>query len=65
MVQSNVNIARGDIDGRSAVTFLPQIVLWNPYDIVLQPADYVLEFGVPYNDPVNTIALTLLGLNKE
>ncbi|MDR1891362.1 MAG: hypothetical protein LBQ23_04310 [Puniceicoccales bacterium] len=65
LVQSNVNIGVAAIGGRFAFTFIPQVVLWNPYDVDLQPADYVLELCVPYNDPVDTIGLTLLGFNRE
>ncbi|MDR2779328.1 MAG: hypothetical protein LBB16_03550 [Puniceicoccales bacterium] len=64
MVQLNVNIGVAIIDGNFAFTFVPQIVLWNPYDIDLQPANYILELCVPYNDPANTIGLTLLGFSN-
>ncbi|MDR1233204.1 MAG: hypothetical protein LBJ75_03015 [Puniceicoccales bacterium] len=64
LVQSNVNIGLATIDGHFAFTFIPQIVLWNPYNVDLQPTNYMVELCVPYNDPVNTIGLTLLGFNS-
>ncbi|MDR2603294.1 MAG: hypothetical protein LBC11_01900 [Puniceicoccales bacterium] len=64
IVQSNVNIGVTTIDGHFAFTFIPQIVLWNPYDVDLQPTNYVVELCVPYNDPANTTGLTLLGFNS-
>ncbi|MDR2432517.1 MAG: hypothetical protein LBD34_02075 [Puniceicoccales bacterium] len=64
VVQSNVNIGVAIIDGHFAFTFIPQIVLWNPYDVDLQPTNYVVELCVPYNDPANMIGLTLLGFNN-
>ncbi|MDR2776562.1 MAG: hypothetical protein LBB17_00740 [Puniceicoccales bacterium] len=64
LVQSNVNIGVATVDGHFAFTFIPQIVLWNPYDVDLQPTNYVVELCVPYNDPTNTIGLTLLGFNS-
>ncbi|MDR0742062.1 MAG: hypothetical protein LBE98_01190 [Puniceicoccales bacterium] len=64
LVQSNVNIGVAIVEGHFAFTFIPQIVLWNPYDVDLQPTNYVVELCVPYNDPVNTIGLTLLGFNN-
>ncbi|MDR0693041.1 MAG: hypothetical protein LBF49_00500 [Puniceicoccales bacterium] len=64
VVQSNVNIGVTIIDGHFAFTFIPQIVLWNPYDVDLQPTNYVVELCVPYNDPANTTGLTLLGFNN-
>jgi hypothetical protein len=64
IVQSNVNMGVTIIDGNFALTFIPQIVLWNPYDVDLQPANYVVELCVPYNGPANTIGLTLLGFNN-
>ncbi|MDR1528703.1 MAG: hypothetical protein LBS22_03930 [Puniceicoccales bacterium] len=63
VVQSNINIGVAIIDGYFAFSFIPQIVLWNPYDVDLQPTNYVLELCVPHNDPANTIGLTLLGFN--
>ncbi|MDR2628704.1 MAG: hypothetical protein LBC30_01795 [Puniceicoccales bacterium] len=64
VVQSNVNIGVAIIDGQFVFTFIPQIVLWNPYDVDLQPTNYVVELCVPYNDPADTIGLTLLGFNN-
>jgi hypothetical protein len=61
---SNVDIRVNVIGKRFALTFVPQILLWNPYDVDLQPAYYVLELCMPCNDPVNTIGLTLLRLNN-
>jgi hypothetical protein len=56
LVQANLNIGVARFNGKFAMTFTPQIVLWNPYNTDLKMTDYTIELCAPYDD----MALTLL-----
>ncbi|MDR2737945.1 MAG: hypothetical protein LBB18_03340 [Puniceicoccales bacterium] len=47
LAQANVSVGIAKVGGNFAVTLLPQIVLWNPYNVDLQITDYTVELCVP------------------
>ncbi|MDR1595361.1 MAG: hypothetical protein LBR91_00335 [Puniceicoccales bacterium] len=61
LAQANVNIGVTVIDGHLAITFVPQILLWNPHTVDLETTDYVIELCVPYEKLNYLTSLTLLG----
>ncbi|MDR1413749.1 MAG: hypothetical protein LBI56_02315 [Puniceicoccales bacterium] len=64
LVQANLNIGLAAINGNFAITFIPQIAIWNPHTADLQTANYSVELRVPDANANNyTTSLTLQGFS--
>jgi hypothetical protein len=55
LIQANVSIAVLTIHGNFALTFIPQIVLWNTYRVDLHTANDRIELCAPYTDPTQLV----------
>ncbi|MDR2738024.1 MAG: hypothetical protein LBB18_03750 [Puniceicoccales bacterium] len=64
LVQANINIGLAVVGGNIALTFAPQIAVWNPYNTELRMADYCVELGVSCANLGDFPSLQLLGFEK-
>ncbi|MDR1414123.1 MAG: hypothetical protein LBI56_04295 [Puniceicoccales bacterium] len=63
LAQANISIGLATANGHFAITFVPQIAIWNPHNVDLQMANYSVELCVPCGDTNYTTSLTLQGFN--
>ena len=65
IVQGNLDIGIGVTNGHLAITYTPNVVLWNPYNVTLGMADYCIELCIPSETFNYKPCIKVLARNSE